>query len=342
MREIKPGKKNILTKFFIKLSRLFGYEIIDQSNLNIPTSSRNIEEKISIPGKKSVVLPLGKVEITRSVKSLDIILRTCMTVNMLSQSKKRVFEQDKDEYTKRTLRSIIKSVNQAKISFKNVKFKIYIIDHDSQEKQIESIKKMLVQSNINFEIIKLELDKFSREIKNINEENKEVTSNQKSNMSNIHQSLFLAKAKSEDLIYFVEDDYVHEKNSFTEILYTYERISSQLKKELIICPTDYPYLYTQTDKARIFMGETRHWRQVDQSLCTFLTSKNIVEKHWNELTSMCKFEHYPFEKPLHKIYKYELCISPIPSLAVHFTNINSIYGLSPNVNWKKLWDENEN
>tara|TARA_B100000941_G_scaffold14271_1_gene8720 strand:- start:590 stop:1618 length:1029 start_codon:yes stop_codon:yes gene_type:complete len=342
MREIKSNKKNILTKFFIKLSRLFGYEIIDQSNLNIPTSSRNIEEKISIPGKKSVVLPLGKVEITRSVKSLDIILRTCMTVNMLSQSKKRVFEQDKDEYTKRTLRSIIKSVNQAKISFKNVKFKIYIIDHDSQEKQIESIKKMLVQSNINFEIIKLELDKFSREIKNINEENKEVTSNQKSNMSNIHQSLFLAKAKSEDLIYFVEDDYVHEKNSFTEILYTYERISSQLKKELIICPTDYPYLYTQTDKARIFMGETRHWRQVDQSLCTFLTSKNIVEKHWNELTSMCKFEHYPFEKPLHKIYKNELCISPIPSLAVHFTNINSIYGLSPNVNWKKLWDENEN
>ena len=342
MREIKTNKKNILTKFFIKLSRLFGYEIIDQSNLNIPTSSRNIEEKISIPGKKSVVLPLGKVEITRSVKSLDIILRTCMTVNMLSQSKKRVFEQDKDEYTKRTLRSIIKSVNQAKISFKNVKFKIYIIDHDSQEKQIESIKKMLVQSNINFEIIKLELDKFSREIKNINEENKEVTSNQKSNMSNIHQSLFLAKAKSEDLIYFVEDDYVHEKNSFTEILYTYERISSQLKKELIICPTDYPYLYTQTDKARIFMGETRHWRQVDQSLCTFLTSKNIVEKHWNELTSMCKFEHYPFEKPLHKIYKNELCISPIPSLAVHFTNINSIYGLSPNVNWKKLWDENEN
>ena len=45
---------------------------------------------------------------------------------------------------------------------------------------------------------------------------------------------------------------------------------------------------------------------------------------------------------LHNIYKKELCISPIPSLAVHFTNINSIYGLSPNVNWKKLWEENEN
>ena len=35
-------------------------------------------------------------------------------------------------------------------------------------------------------------------------------------------------------------------------------------------------------------------------------------------------------------------VSPIPSLALHFTNVNSIFGLSPNVDWKKIWDENEN
>ena len=50
---------------------------------------------------------------------------------------------------------------------------------------------------------------------------------------------------------------------------------------------------------------------------------------------MCKLEHAPFEKPMHEIYKKELCISPIPSLALHFTNINSIFGLSPNVNGNK-------
>ena len=67
----------------------------------------------------------------------------------------------------------------------------------------------------------LELDKFSTQIKKINEEDKEVTSNQKSNMSNIHQSLFLSV--TEDLTYFVEDDYIHEKISLSEILYTYEK-----------------------------------------------------------------------------------------------------------------------
>ena len=30
-----------------------------------------------------------------------------------------------------------------------------------------------------------------------------------------------------------------------EMVLTYERIASQINKELIICPTDYPYLYTK-------------------------------------------------------------------------------------------------
>jgi len=342
MKEIKPNKKNPLTKLFVKLCRIFGFEIIDQSNFSIPTSSKSISEGISIPGKRSVTLPLGKVEITRPVKSLDIILRTCMSVNMLTQSKKRMFEKNKEEYTKRTVISIVKSINHAKNIFKNIKFKIYIVDHNSTKNQIDSVRDILKKSNINFEILNLELDKFSSQIEKMNEENKEVTSNQKSNMSNIHQSLLLSKKNSEDLIYFVEDDYIHEKISLSEILYTYEKIASIIKQELIICPTDYPYLYTQAENTKIFLGENRHWRQIDQTLCTFLTSKKMVEKYWNELTSMCKLEHYPFEKPLHNIYKKELCVSPVPSLAVHFTNINSIYGLSPNVNWKRLWEENEN
>ena len=341
MREIKSYKKSVLTKLFIKLCRLFGFEIIDQSNYNIPTSNKDLNQSISIPGKRSVTLPLGKVEITRPVKSLDIILRTCMSVNMLTQSKKRMFEKNKDEYTKRTLFSIIRSVKHAKNIFKNIKFKIFIIDHNSQNKHIESLRNMLGKSNIDFEIINLQLKKFSGHIKKINAENKEVTPNQKSNMSNIYQSLLLSKEQSEDLTYFVEDDYIHEKDSLSEILYTYEKIASLIKKDFIICPTDYPYLYTEADKTRIFLGENKHWRQIDQSLCTFLTSKKIVEKYWEDFISMCKFEHYPFEKPLHNIYKKELCISPIPSLAIHFTNVNSIYGFSPNVNWKRLWEENE-
>ena len=61
----------------------------------------------------------------------------------------------------------------------------------------------------------------------------------------------------------------------------------------------------------------------------------MIEKYWDKYVSMCKKEHAPFEKPLHDIYEKEYCLSPIPSLATHLTNINSIFGLSPNIDWKK-------
>ena len=159
-------------------------------------------------------------------------------------------------------------------------------------------------------------------------------------MSNIHQSLLLAK-ESDDLIYFVEDDYIHSIQAIKEMILTYEKLSSMLKSELILCPTDYPYLYSEIENAQIFLGDKSHWRSVKETLCTFLMSKEMIIKYWDELTSMCKFEHYPFEKPLHNIYKNEHCLSPIPSLAIHLTNINSVFGLSPNIDWKKTWDENE-
>ena len=124
------------------------------------------------------------------------------------------------------------------------------------------------------------------------------------------------------------------------MIFAYERISSQVNKELILCPTDYPYLYTKIDSTNIFLGSNKHWRKIDETLCTFLTSKILLEKYWEKFVSMCQFEHYPFEQPLHDIYKIEYCLSPIPSLALHCTNVNSIFGLSPNVDWKKIWDEN--
>ena len=341
MKEIKPQKiKNPFKKIFIKLCRLMGYEIIDQNNFYVPTSNKDLNQTLSVSGKKSISLPLGEVKISRKVKSLDVIIRTCSSVNMLTQSKKRIFEKDKIEYTLRSINSILRSVNYAKDYHPNIKIKITVVDHNSSKENLEKIKNLLKSSTIQFNLLNLDISEFKNKIKKINEKNEETIPNQISNMSNIYKSLMLSKL-SEDLVYFVEDDYIHELDALTEMLFTYERIASLTGGELIICPTDYPYLYVQTENTNIYLGEKYHWRKINETLCTFLTSRQLVEKYWNTLLSMCTFEHYPFESPLHAIYKRELCVSPIPSIAIHCTNINSIYGLSPNKDWKKIWDENK-
>ena len=341
MKEIKSSKKSIIKKIFIKICRLLGYEIIDQSNFFIPTLNKSLNDKISIKGKKSINLPLGEVRITRKVKSLDVIIRTCSSVNMLTQNKDRIFQKEKIEYTLRSINSILKSIKYAKKSMDELLFKIYIVDHNSGQENLNKIKNIIEKYSIQFKIYNLNLKDFEEKIKKTNQKNEKVTSNQISNMSNIYKSLQLSKENSSDLIYFVEDDYIHEESAISEMILVYERISSLTNKELIVCPTDYPYLYTKAENTQVYLGEKYHWRKIDETLCTFLTSKKIVENHWKKLISMCEFEHYPFESPLHKVYEEELCISPIPSLAIHCTNVNSIFGLSPNIDWKKLWEENK-
>ena len=336
----KANKKSWFKKIFIKICRILDYEIIDQSDYFLPVTNQEIGKDLSIVGKRSLTLPMGKVEITRPVKSLTIILRTCTSVNMLTQSKKRLFDKEKSEYTFRSLNSIIKSINYAKELFNNINLELIVVDHNSDEEVISKIKSVISGQFFKSNFLSLNIDDFKEEINPINEKKENVTFNQMSNMSNIHQSLLLAK-KSEDLVYFVEDDYIHSVQSIKEMILTYEKLSSMLKKDLILCPTDYPYLYRDIENTSIFLGDKRHWRSIKETLCTFLMSKDMVIKYWDELTSACKFEHYPFEKPFHDIYEKEYCLSPIPSLATHLTNINSIFGLSPNIDWKKDWEDSE-
>ena len=100
MKKIENIKNpNFLKKLFIKLCRIVGFEIIDQSNLYFPTLGKQANENLSILGEKNVSIPLGETKITRVVKSLDIIIKTCTSVNLVTQNKKRIFEKNKSEYT---------------------------------------------------------------------------------------------------------------------------------------------------------------------------------------------------------------------------------------------------
>ena len=101
------NKKNPLKKIFIKICRLFGYEIIDQTNFSVPTREKSLSENLNIQGKRSITLPLGETKISRKVSAFTVIYRSCTNINMLTQNKKRLFGMEKSEYTFRSLNSII-------------------------------------------------------------------------------------------------------------------------------------------------------------------------------------------------------------------------------------------
>ena len=337
MKKIKNTKKtSVFKKLFIKFCRILGFEIIDQSSFSSPTLQKDLNEILSIQGQKSITIPLGQIYIKKKIKSLKIIVRTCTAELIMDQNKKRIFEQDKSEYTFRTIKSLIKSIHEAKKNLTNINFELMITDVNSQKQDLEKINDILKVSNLKSKITSVDLNKFKNRIK------EGYSSAKFSNMANFYNSLLIAKNEEADMIYFVEDDYIHYKSSIAEMVYSYEKFYSLFSKEVILLPSDYPYLYTKDEATKIYLGEKNHWRQVSESLVTFMTSKELIVKHFTELEKMGVEWVDPWEKPLHNLYKDYPCLSPIPSLAIHCANINSVFGVSPLCDIKYLWDENEN
>ena len=339
MKEIKRSKNtNIFRKIFIKLCRLLGYELIDQSNFYFPVSNTEKVELLSQPGKKSISIGIGETPITRKVTEIEIILKTCTGVHLVTQNKKRVFEKEKSDYTFRTAKSLHNSALFLKKRFPKISVKFKIIDIGSPEYNQKKI--MSFFNDFESQLIKIDVNKLNFQPKTIDKNNKTIEQNMASTMASIHQS-FLEAKNCKDLVYFVEDDYIHQREALSEMIFAYEKFSSIFEKELFLLSTDYPYLYKKFENSKILIGERYHWRTINESLLTFLTSKKMIQKYFEKFEQMSKIENNPFEKKLHEIYEKELCLSPIPSLSLHCTNINSVFGLSPNVDLKQLWDENE-
>ena len=322
-----------MKKIFIKLARLLGYEIIDQNNFVSPSLEKELNDQLSVINQKSIILPLGNVKITKKVKSLLIVLRMNTVVEIWDQKKKRLFEQPKIEYSIRSINSLIKAITVCRNKYPVIKIKTIIVDDQSKKDNLDKIRKLIQDQNI--EIIPLDHEKYKSIIK------KQEKTETFSNLASLLQSFEIGKNQSDDLIFFIEDDYIHSETMLDEMISSYERIASQVKKDIIMCPADYPYLYMNNEKTNILIGSNRHWRTINKTLCTFMLSKNLLSKYWENFYKTCLDRHDPFEKYINEIYENEVCISPIKSLSLHLTNVNSSYGLSPFLDYKKLWEYNK-
>ena len=321
-----------MKKLFIKICKLLGYEIIDQNKFFSPTLEKKLNEDLSTFNKNSIVLPLGQVKITKKVKSLLIILRSNTEVEIWDQNKKRLFEKPKIEYSLRGINSLLRSIKYLKSKYNLIKIKTIILEDNSNKKNLDRIKRLIEKEDI--QLISLNREKYKEKI---DYQNSEETFG---NLASLLKSFELGREFGEDLIFFVEDDYLHFESMLEEMISSYERIVSQIGKDIFMCPSDYPYLYMENEISNILIGNKRHWRTIKRTLCTFMTTHFLLNKYWENFHKTCLKRNDPFEKFINEIYEKEVCISPLKSLSLHLTNVNSSYGLAPFIDYEKIWEEN--
>ena len=312
-----PRKYKKLSSFKRFILKLLNVYAIDRETLNLVNPNyKNSGNNIYQINKESIILSNGFLKLERKIEKLDIFFRYApnnLMWNSTTRWKRIIPDISKKDLILTSLNSLKKSI--IKFSSKNkIKITINLI-FDNSEK------------DFNDYIFKL----FDGEKIKINFIESKIEGNRGSYLECCDQA-----ENSEDLIFFIEDDYIFEENCIEEMIITYSRLSTIFNNDVFLCPSDYPFFYDSSYKTSLYIGNKYKWRTVEETLLTFMMSKKLYDRYKKKIRLVGEKENDPFEKPLHEIYKINPCLSPVNSLSYHISRDHP----ATTEDWVKLWNDN--
>ena len=312
-----PRKYKKLSSFKRFVLKLLNVYALDRETLNLVNPNyKNSGSNTFKINKESIILSNGYLKLDRKIKSLDIFYRYApnnLMWNSTGRWKRIVPNINKRDLILTSLNSLKKSIIKFS-SHNQIKITINLISDSSDKKFNESIIKLLDDNLVSINFIETK-----------------IQGNRGSYLESCDQA-----ENSDDLIFFIEDDYIFEEYCIEEMIITYSRLSTIFKNDIFLCPSDYPFYYDSSYKTSLYIGYKYKWRTVEETLLTFMMSRKLYDRHKKNIRLVGEKENDPFEKPLHEIYKNNPCFSPVNSLSYHVSRDHP----ATTEDWTKLWNDN--
>ncbi len=243
---------------------------------------------------------------------LHVFFRSCSKVYAFHGGQ-RIVPEPKSEIILRCFRSLTQSLR----AVEGHELTLTVVDDHSHPECVTEIQKILGALPFATDFFPL----------------RERTGNGASLLTNYE----LARERARELIYFVEDDYLHAPSALPEMLETYELFSRQLQKEIVLFPCDYPDLYARPYSSAIALSPRRYWRSIGHTTGTILLHKKTLLEHWEKYMRFSLYGIDPEvceDNSINLAYRSTPCFSPMPSLAVHVAYPESV---SPYIDWRAWW-----
>jgi hypothetical protein len=250
---------------------------------------------------------------------LDIILRTHSTSDV--HPGQRYTQTSKREVVLRCTKSLINSINLAE---GDIHFTI--IDDHSTEDCVQELKKMLALCKHKTTFVALE-----------------GTGVQESAIA----QFTYGREHGREVVYFIEDDYLHTPSAISEMMNAYELFKKRLNgQEVALFPTDYPDFYRlcSHELTRIVYGEKRHWRVSYHTTNTCWLSHKAIVDNWQGFATLGQYygtvygvaNNITEENTINRMWREDITLfSPIPSVALHMQFEEH---KDPFIDWKSWWD----
>jgi Txe/YoeB family toxin of Txe-Axe toxin-antitoxin module len=258
--------------------------------------------------------------------SIEVVLRTCDHSNVHKDWRVRYSNIPKNELVIGCVNSLINSCKD----IENLKFTVFD-DHSSKE-TIDKIIEKLENNKINYEFISLGEKGY--------------------NYSGLKQWERCRDSEC-DLVYSIEDDYLHCQTAVKELIDSYYLFCDRLKKDtIVLTPFDEPGEYNPPQrKDFIVHGSNRHWRTGINTSQVLFCKPKVFGENWDIFELLAtkyngnylesRTEHYEESNTIWKLWSEGPYIrfNPIPSLALHMQFNEQI---DPFIDWKKWWKEYNN
>lgn len=264
---------------------------------------------------------------------LEIILRTCLRSKLdagVDPAFVRICGPDRREMVLKCLKSLVISANQAQITNPHHQIKLTVLDDNSDADFLDDVRSCLGRGIFPWRIEEVIVP---------------------DGVASFNQSAFeqfKRASESEELVYSVEDDYLHTPEAISAMLTAYTHFTSRFPSDTpMIFPFDCPFRYEQgrEEPTILFHDGVRYWRQVGHTTNTFLTHAQTIRKHFHTFAKLAL--EYPAVNEQHTInqlYKKFLSPSgsitvynPIPSVAYHLSYAAPVE-IKTELNWRDLWD----
>ena len=252
---------------------------------------------------------------------LDIILRTHDNIDIHANHKKfRYTNTPKIDIVEKCVRSLIKSANKLDIDVN-----ILCLDDNSSEECLSRLNNVF------------SLSKHPVSIHNL--------TGRGHNYSGVAQFEH-AKNSNADLIYCIEDDYLHTESALVEMIEDYVSFKKKTNTEIVLHPFDDPDNYKQNfiEKCTIILGNKRHWRTNSHTTYTFLTNPEVIKSNLSTFYTLAKHYLTPIGETLrihenttiNNVWREQVTLfTPIPSLALHMQYVEQ---MDKYIDRKSWWD----
>jgi hypothetical protein len=229
----------------------------------------------------------------------------------------------KIEVSSRCVFSLIDSLNYAVKNNPYTEIKLKIFDDHSSKEFLDILNQLILISNFEINLEHLETHGI---------------------MPSILSCYEYGKNYGTDWVYFIQDDFLFQKNSIDLMLYAIEDFSLKLGSPASIHAFNDPWEYIIPEntmiKSHIVASKDRYWRTNVHAVFSLLTHHSIIKNNWDLFYKMgtskvCKtMELDSISKLFYQRGYYQF--TPIPSLTLHMQGETE---KDLFIDWKSWWNE---